>query len=343
MATLDIFNDDAFSLSALSGTIVDVPRIPTMLGDMGLFQTSGINTPTTMIERKGMSINLIPTSPRGAPGQTSKRDNRKLIPLAATHVQSQDTVLADQVYGVRAFGSETELEAVQALVRERLERMRAEMDLTLEWHRLGALKGQVLDADGTSVVLDVYDTFGMTQQTVFWNTDSASSSIDPLMLTMDLKRNIRNKLGGRGFRNVRVICSHNFLVKFMTHNKMKEAYKDWQYGAYLRANLAQSANGGAVDFVFDDVVFTVYDYEIGGSPAIGADFGYAFPEGVPGLFRQTFAPADYMETVGTNGLPYYAKQERLPMDRGIHMEGQSNPLTYCSLPETVIKLSTKAS
>ena len=29
MATLDIFNDDAFSVSQLTQTITDIPRIPT--------------------------------------------------------------------------------------------------------------------------------------------------------------------------------------------------------------------------------------------------------------------------------------------------------------------------
>ena len=36
MATLDIFNDDAFSVSQLTQTITDIPRIPTQLGDEGL-------------------------------------------------------------------------------------------------------------------------------------------------------------------------------------------------------------------------------------------------------------------------------------------------------------------
>jgi Phage major capsid protein E len=39
-----------------------------------------------------------------------------------------------------------------------------------------------------------------------------------------------------------------------------------------------------------------------------ASKAYFFPVGVPGLFRQYNAPADFVETANTIGLPRYAKQ-----------------------------------
>ena len=59
MATLDIFNDDAFSLSSLSQTITDIPRVPTQLGDEGLFEEYPIDTLSMMIERQGSAIKAI--------------------------------------------------------------------------------------------------------------------------------------------------------------------------------------------------------------------------------------------------------------------------------------------
>jgi hypothetical protein len=343
MATLDIFNNDAFSVTSLLETIVDIPRVPTMLGDLGLFNERGINGTTFFIERKGAALTLVPTSPRGSPGQPTKTTNRKAFPLATVHMQENDVVLADEVLGVRAFGSETEVETVQNILRGKLEVMRANLELTHEYQRLGALKGTVLDADGSSVILDVYSAFGMTQTTLFWNTVTAGTSIDPLALTRDLKSRTRKALGGRTFRNVRVICSSDWLNKFMFHNKMKEAYALWRDGGYLRANLAQQANGGYIDFVFDDVVFSVYELELGGTSAIGDQKAYSFPEGVSDMFQTVYSPADYVETVGTTGLPFYAKQERMRMDRGVEIEMQSNPLHFNKYPEAVFALSTAAS
>jgi hypothetical protein len=337
MVTFDIFNNDAFSVSQLTQTIVDIPRVPTMIGDMGLFREYGINTPTMMIERQGSKLNLVPAAPRGGVGNTLQRTNRKLIPVSTTHLPQTDTILADVVYGVRAFGSETEVQAMQGVVRQRLELMKANIDLTMEYHRIGAIKGKVMDADGVTEILDIYDLFNMTQETVFSNINAANSAADPKQNSTALKRKMRSKLGGRSFSRVRVLCSESYFDKLVGHDKMKAAWELWNQGAFARTDQSTS------DFEFAGVVYTVYEGEIGGSQVIEDGFAYAMPEGVPNMFQTAFAPADYMETVNTLGVPYYAKQEALPMNKGIHMESQSNPVCLNTLPEAVFKLSVAAS
>jgi len=46
-----------------------------------------------------------------------------------------------------------------------------------------------------------------------------------------------------------------------------------------------------------------------------------------------------METVNTLGVPYYAKQEPRRMGKGIDLEAQSNPITLCTKPRAIIKLT----
>ena len=122
----------------------------------------------------------------------------------------------------------------------------------MEYHRIGALKGLVKDADGTSTLLDVYDTFGMTQVTVFFNTALPNSAADPKENSVKLKRQMRTALGGRGFTRVRVICSEGFFDKLVGHNSMKAAWDRWNNGQFLREDQSNA------DFVFADVVFQVY-------------------------------------------------------------------------------------
>ena len=50
-------------------------------------------------------------------------------------------------------------------------------------------------------------------------------------------------------------------------------------------------------------------------------------------------PANYMETVNTIGLPYYAKQEPMDFDKGIEVETQSNPIHLCTRPAAICKLT----
>lgn len=335
MATLDIFQDDAFSVTSLSSTITDIPDVPTKLGDKGLFQEEGISTTSFMIERQGSSIKLLPTAPRGGVREPVALGPRKLIPLHALHIPASWSVMADEVQGIRAYGSETEVEQASTLVLRKLGVVRASMDLTHEHMRVGALKGQVLDADG-SLLLDVYDTFGMTQQTQFWNIAVAANG-DPKASIITLKSMIRAKMGGRSFGRIRVICSLGFFTALVQNTKMIKAWELWNQGAYLRTD---QVNGG--DFEFAGVIFEVYDGGTSAGDFIPDGIAYAYPEGVPGMFQSKFAPADYMETVNTQGLPFYAKQEPMPFNKGIIGEAQSNPIHFNSLPEAVIKLSVAA-
>lgn len=338
MATLDIFNDDAFAVTRLSQTITDIPEVPTLLGEKNLFAEEGISTTTFWIERQGASIALVPSAPRGGVRQPVALGPRKMIPLPTIHLPQSWSVLADEVQNIRAFGSETEVETVQKLVARKMAVARQSMDLTHEYQRVGALKGRIMDADGTTELLDLYDAFGMTQQQVFFDIASASSSADPKMNSVALKRAIRSKLGGRRFTGVRVIVSEGFFDKLVGHNAMKKAWELWNQGAYLRQD--QSAAG---DFEFAGVTYEIYSGGLSNGDFIEDGVGYAYPEGVPGMFQTKFAPADYMETVNTEGLPYYAKQERMSFDKGVIGEAQSNPIHFNTLPEAVIKVSVAAS
>ncbi|MGH6898755.1 MAG: major capsid protein [Geminicoccaceae bacterium] len=65
---------------------------------------------------------------------------------------------------------------------------------------------------------------------------------------------------------------------------------------------------------------------------------YFFPVGVPGRFRQYNAPADFVETANTIGLPRYAKQAvDQQFARWVMLHVQSNPLPICTRPRVLIK------
>ena len=329
MATLDIFNNDAFSVSSLSQTIVDIPQVQTILGSSGLFKEYGITTTSMMIERQGSSLRLVPTAPRGGVGQPVTLTGRSMIPVAAVHLPQSGSVMADEVQGVRAFGSETEVQSVMSVVKQKLAVAKGNLDLTLEYHRIGAIKGLILDADGTSPVMDMYATFGVTQQTKNFILGTAGTRVKDKIA--DLKRMIRTKLGGRSFTGVEVLCSAQFFDDLTRHATIEKAYELYNQNDYARTDPRGSA------FTFAGVTFREYLGGVNTTDFITTGEAYAYPTGVSGLFQTAYAPAPYMETVNTTGLPYYAKQEAMPFNKGVELESQSNPINFCSLPETVIK------
>lgn len=102
---LDAFKGDGYSLTALTGTINKLPHKPMRLSEMGLFEEKGIDTLTVSIEEKAGTLALVPTKPRGAPGTPVVDDKRVLRNLTVPHLPQSGAVMADEVQGIRAFGS----------------------------------------------------------------------------------------------------------------------------------------------------------------------------------------------------------------------------------------------
>ncbi|WP_067521627.1 major capsid protein [Endozoicomonas ascidiicola] len=115
----------------------------------------------------------------------------------------------------------------------------------------------------------------------------------------------------------------------VAHDYVKDAYHRYQDSALLR-------NDPKSGFRFGDVDWEEYRGQVGDIPFIKSDEAYVIPEGT-GIFRTWFAPADYIETVSTIGLPRYAKQKTLDFDKGVQLHTQSNPLPVCLKPRAVIK------
>ena len=74
---------------------------------------------------------------------------------------------------------------------------------------------------------------------------------------------------------------------------------------------------------------------MGGYRFVEPEMSYFFPVGVPELFIEAYAPADYMETVNTTALRRYAKQEVMKFNKGVEIETQQNVLPLCTIPNVL--------
>lgn len=330
MSHLDIFNDDAFSVASLTAAINEQPFVPGRIGSLGLFQEEGVTTTSVTIEYNQGGLSLVPVGERGKPVSPQERDKRKLRSFTVPHLKRDDTILADAIQNLRTFGSETEVESVQTVVNQRLGRMNRDLDATIEFHRVGAIKGKILDADGQSIIYDLYDEFGIEQKVVSLALGNASTKVRVKIL--EAIRAAEDALGAAAVSGYRVFYGRNLFDLFAHHGSVEKAWERYNEGEMLR----NDPRGG---FFFGGAYHEEYRGKVGSQAFIGDDEAYLVPEGVADLFITRFAPADYTETVNTMGLPKYAKQELLRMGRGVEVEAQSNPLNLCTRPGAIIKLT----
>lgn len=336
MSMIDFTNNDAFSLTSLTAAINDQKQAPGMLNNSGLFQEEGITTTSVEIEKEAGTIMLVPSAQRGAPGKPFGADKRTMTNFNTLHLPGEATIMADEVQNVRAFGSESAEQMIQTVINKRVAKMRRSIDATIEHLKVGALRGNILDSDGSTLLLNVYTAFGLTQTEFFMNIVSDTQSISDKCRA--LKDTIEDELDGMPWDGgVRVYCGRTFYNNLVSHPLVEAAYERWNAGQFLRGE------GNQDNFTFGEIEFVKYRGQVGGSRFLADGDAYAVATGAPDLFIGRYAPANYADTVNTTGLPYYANSEALPMNKGVALEAQSNPLFLCTRPQSVIKLSQAAS
>ena len=283
----DVFNSDLFSSTSLTAAINEIAYVPQRLSELGIFEVDGVTTTTVFIEKVGETLRLVPNTPRGGPGTSVAIDRRKAVPLTAAHLQLEDKIYADEVGNVRAFGSGNRLQGVQETRDARLLKMSRSLDLTLEYHRLGAIQGLVLDADGTTVIADLFDLFGISAPSdvdmnldAGFNTTTSGAVIKPNVT--GVLREIDVELGGYSPSGYYAFCGDDFFDALESHPELRETLK-YQQGAQLRED-------GRRTFSYAGVTWE--NYRGVGAVKIADTEARLFPLGVPNLFQQYFAPTD---------------------------------------------------
>jgi hypothetical protein len=345
MPALDVFKADGFSMESLTEAINLAPFKPRLLGALNVFSTVPVRTTSVDVEERDGTLSLIQTAARGSIADVRVAPQRNIRSFKIPHVPYFQTIRADDVQNIRAFGSETELMSLSAHVNDQLIGMRDDHEVTHEWHRLGALKGQILDADASTTIYDLYTEFGMTDR----STDQTVITYDISSDTIDANcaaciRATADALGNSMFGQIVVLCGNTVFDSLRGSAKVIAGYDRWKEGLLLRTSqlgpdyYALAANG----FEYANIWFVNYRGNIGGTAFIAANEGYSFPMGVDGMFQAITGPADFAETVNTRGQTLYARQELMPFNKGIELHTQSNVLMMNTRPKAVCKWVTQA-
>lgn len=327
---MPLSNNAHYGVRPMSEAINRLPSTPTIIKELGIFKETPLTTTFVNVENKGGVLQLVDAVPRGTAGLPS-RDYRGVVKtFNCLHLPKDDVVRADDVQNVRSFGTENSAQTVAQKVADKLALMKSDIDYTLEHLRLGALKGKILNADGTTLV-DIYKEFGLTRQEYTLKLTGkdahAGKELDTVLTA------VRQKRLNEMVRGYAVLCGAEFMQKLIYHPSMQEIY--------LRFKEAQVYRDGqtSVEFEHMGIKFIQYDHKFGTSASNIADNeGILLPLGTTSTFREYYAPADMNATVNTRALPYYASREKLQHDKGWSLHAQSNPLPLVLRPELVATL-----
>jgi len=146
MATMDIFEGDAFTIVELTRALENIPYKPALLSGSNLFSPRGVRSRTVVIESRDGTLSLIPFSERGSAYEQQVPDRREMRAFVCRQFKKQDVLWASEIQSVRDFGSESATQQVQTEVAYRLRKLRQDAETTFEYHLLNGIRGRFASA-----------------------------------------------------------------------------------------------------------------------------------------------------------------------------------------------------
>ncbi|UAY37045.1 major capsid protein [Moraxella osloensis] len=328
---MPLSNNATYGVVPMTESINNLPSMPTQIRESGLFVPDYLTTTYVDVESKSNQLTLVQSATRGTPGKPVNETRGGKKTFETVHLPKDDVVRADDVQNVKAFGTSNTATAVNDKVNAKLEGMKSDIDYTREHLQLGALRGKLLDADG-SLLYDFYKEFGIQRPTFTLNLTNKDADIGGQ--TDKMLRQLLRALSGDVSTGWIAFAGEDFMDAYSYHPAIKALYDRYkesvgQYTGSVTANMAFQHRG---------VTFVPYLHQFGSEVDIKPDEALIAPLGTRKTLKEYFAPADFNETVNTSAKPYYAAREPLKFNKGWQLHAQSNPLPIALRPKALATL-----
>ena len=334
MAGMDVFSADAFTMMSMLGAIEEVDFKPQFLGSLGLFEGAPQRTNKITVESRENVLALIQTSERGAPPVEKSADKAKLRDFRTVRIAKKSQISSEEIQGIRAFGSETELKQVQEEVARRLNQLVSDVELTWENHRLGAVQGKVTDADGSTIV-DFFTEFGVSQPAeVDFDFSALVAGDVRTKIEVNITRPMIRAAKGAFVTGSRIVAlvGDTFWDEFVNHVEIRTTFLNQQEASQLRQPTAFGT------FRYAGVEWVNYrGTDDNSTVAVAAAEAKFFPANAPGVFKVAWGPAESIDLANMPGAPL--RSLVLPDKSGrnafVDVEVYSYPLYVCTRPLTL--------
>ncbi len=161
-----------------------------------------------------------------APAEVSDKTTRKVVTVKAPRIATKRFIHTAELNGLRALGEKLGFELMKQRIAREQKDMRSMVDRTIEYWSANALKGKILDADYSTVLVD-YNLPSSHKLTLsgtdFWSDESS----DPLSDIRAFKRTIEEDSGATitewiaflGYKVMDALLNHAKVRDFLKYDK----------------------------------------------------------------------------------------------------------------------------
>jgi Phage major capsid protein E len=344
--SLDILRNDTFSYVNLQRVAGNTTYVPTTLGMMNLFEPEPIIGEVVHLYEEDQVIRLVPTTERGTPDTRMLRDVGRLRALKTTRLSQIDSIRASELVGMAnmALPQTIRVRTAQDLIARRTAKMKRQLEFTKELHRFGGIQGKLLDADGTTVIADFFDIFGLNQPALI-NFDFAGLAEEELLQfiqdTFLRPTQIAMQDSGRWTPNTyyAAIVGDTFWAKLMQHPGFRRIYQlvlTATAEAAARDQLTKPNMWNVIDFA--GVRWINYQGTRNNAIAVPTNEARFFPVGAVDVFKVYWGSGETMLDVTNPGQPEYLYVQpdvRTNIPEYVDTVLRSYPLYACIFPKAL--------
>lgn len=340
---LDIFHQEEFQATQMTELVEDIDYVPYEIDAMGVFETEYLRTTTvTFYQRQGQLVR-VPTTERGTPEPTRPRNGAILKQIEGHRLAERDTVRASEVQNLLApqLPQATRLANAQELVAERQATLVDDINYTKEFHRLGALQGVVYDADGTTILDDWFDLWGITRPTDITFDFAAFKALEdqgdlrgliegqvvtPMMRALKRRR--------RPGTEVHSLCGDDFWTALSS----SPAYERTMLTDAMRQALNNDRSWETI--TMGGVTFHHYFGSDDKALEIADNEAIFFPMGAKDVFKEYYLPGEGMNDINQKGLELYSVTSpdyRPNLMEWVDIYVKSYPVYACLCPQALFR------
>lgn len=332
---------DNFQVQDFSQELAMVPNIRTPLSDLNLFRSESISTTSVTFEQTFGTLGLISDVYRGGQVLANSDENRKLHTYAVPYFKVVDRLTAQDIQGVRAYGTADQAETQAAALERKMVRMKRSALMTSEYSKFYAItQGKIYSPSGAVAHSSFYTDFGVVRKEIDFNLEVAGT--DVLAKAEEAIAHIQdNALSGDVYTGVVALCSPEFFAALISHAKVVSAYT---YYSSTQEPLRNRLGGDtSLRRTFDWAGvrwIEVRDGVHNGTTTtrfIGTDEAYFLPLGTQDTFVSYWAPSNKLELANSLGEEMYLFQRKNPNGESLDLELEFSQVHLLRRPQVVVK------
>ena len=320
-----------------------VPRLPKLLGELGLFGESAYHRSTLIeVERLEDGVDEILAQSRGGDRNFSGGETAIQVPFKIPYfpLDSKHFTAAD-IQDMRDFVEDPN---IPMTMQRRMDRARARLarshSVLSERARYKALKGTSYapnDASCQVVYAEKFDVVAKVKAQ--FEIDLTDANVDPrTTVEAEARKHIQKYAGDQADAyQVIALCGSTAFSGIAKHPKVEKAYSEYPSAS---EPLRNRLGGNLINRSWETEGVTYIEDFVGQSIGeIAADEIWFLPLGILDMFQTHFAPADVIEYANTEAQEMYMFVEEKP--RSAQVQTETSFLTVNTRPELVVNAKVK--